>query len=173
MSKGGCILAIDLGTSGPKVALTTMQGRVLGCASHPTELHLLPGGGAEQDPADWWAAIAAATAKLHAQRVAPAESVEAVAVTSQWAGTVPIDRDGRRRLDWESLSQRIHPAASRVNMLAEQTPAMFIAFDLLAVGGRDLSADKNSPRLERYDPAADRWERLPEMPTARPRFSPE
>jgi N-acetylneuraminic acid mutarotase len=36
-----------------------------------------------------------------------------------------------------------------------------------AVGGRRLSADKNVAALERYDPAADRWERLPGMPTAR------
>src|SRR5205085_2476131 len=38
------------------------------------------------------------------------------------------------RLDFELLGQRIHPAASRVNMLAEQTPASFVAFDLLALG---------------------------------------
>jgi ATP-dependent DNA ligase len=38
------------------------------------------------------------------------------------------------RLDFEALQQRIHPAASRVRMLAEQTPASFIAFDLLALG---------------------------------------
>jgi ATP-dependent DNA ligase len=37
-------------------------------------------------------------------------------------------------LDFEALQQRIHPAASRVNMLAKQTPATFIAFDLLALG---------------------------------------
>src|SRR3712207_5845741 len=37
---------------------------------------------------------------------------------------------GRERLDWESLSQRIHPAASRVRKLAEETPAEFVAFDL-------------------------------------------
>jgi ATP-dependent DNA ligase len=61
---------------------------------------------------------------------------------------VPVDRDGRRRLDWESLSQRIHPAASRVNMLAGQTPAMFIAFDLLAVGDRDLQGEPFSMRRE-------------------------
>ncbi|MDW4574451.1 ATP-dependent DNA ligase [Microbacterium sp. M3] len=59
---------------------------------------------------------------------------------------VPVERDGRRRLDWESLSQRIHPAASRVNMLAEQTPAMFIAFDLLAVGDRDLQHEPFATR---------------------------
>ncbi len=36
-----------------------------------------------------------------------------------------------------------------------------------AVGGRRLSPDKNSAALERYEPASDRWQRLPDMPTAR------
>ncbi|WP_240606745.1 ATP-dependent DNA ligase [Microbacterium sp. Gd 4-13] len=53
---------------------------------------------------------------------------------------------GAQRLDWESLSQRIHPAASRVAMLAEETPAMFIAFDLLARGERDLQPEPFSVR---------------------------
>lgn len=53
---------------------------------------------------------------------------------------------GAQRLDWESLSQRIHPAASRVAMLAEETPAMFIAFDLLARGERDLQNEPFSVR---------------------------
>jgi non-specific serine/threonine protein kinase len=38
---------------------------------------------------------------------------------------------------------------------------------LYAVGGRALSPDKNSAALERYDPATDKWQRLPDMPTAR------
>ena len=41
-------------------------------------------------------------------------------------------------LDFEALLQRIHPAASRVNMLATQTPAWLIAFDLLALGDESL-----------------------------------
>lgn len=45
------------------------------------------------------------------------------------------------RLQWELLSQRIHPAASRVRMLSETTPSMFIAFDLLARGERDLQPE--------------------------------
>ena len=45
---------------------------------------------------------------------------------------------GAQRLDWEALSQRIHPAASRVARLAAETPASFIAFDLLAEGDRSL-----------------------------------
>jgi ATP-dependent DNA ligase len=42
------------------------------------------------------------------------------------------------KLDFEALQQRIHPAASRVDMLAEKTPASFVAFDLLAVEDEDL-----------------------------------
>ncbi len=42
------------------------------------------------------------------------------------------------KLDFDGLQQRIHPAESRVNMLAEKTPAAFIAFDLLALGDEDL-----------------------------------
>lgn len=44
-------------------------------------------------------------------------------------------------LDFEALQQRVHPAASRVTMLAAATPASFIAFDLLALGDRDISAE--------------------------------
>lgn len=46
--------------------------------------------------------------------------------------------DGRPRLDFELLGQRIHPAASRVKLLAEQTPADFVAFDLLVLGDESL-----------------------------------
>ena len=51
---------------------------------------------------------------------------------------VPTGEPGAQRLDWDALSQRIHPAASRIAKLAVETPASFIAFDLLAEGGRSL-----------------------------------
>ena len=47
-------------------------------------------------------------------------------------------KPGAERLDWERLSQRIHPAASRVLTLAEETPASFVAFDLLSLDGTSL-----------------------------------
>ena len=47
-------------------------------------------------------------------------------------------RRGHQHLDWEALTQRIHPAASRVNRLAAETPAEIVAFDLLALGDEDL-----------------------------------
>ena len=42
-------------------------------------------------------------------------------------------------LDFDALQQRIHPAASRIDRLAAETPASFVAFDLIALGDRDLS----------------------------------
>ena len=61
---------------------------------------------------------------------------------------VPREIGGRIRLDWESLSQRIHPAASRVKMLAEQTPAHFIGFDALAAGDASLLKEPFRVRRE-------------------------
>lgn len=58
---------------------------------------------------------------------------------------------GAQRLDWEALSQRIHPAASRVAKLATETPAMFIAFDLLADGEEDLQQHPFRERRARLE----------------------
>lgn len=54
-------------------------------------------------------------------------------------GEIVIADTARNTLDFEALQQRIHPAASRVALLAEQTPASFVAFDLLALGDDDLT----------------------------------
>jgi ATP-dependent DNA ligase len=59
------------------------------------------------------------------------------------------DTGGLPKLDFEQLQQRIHPAASRVAMLAEQTPAAFIAFDLLALGDESLMQERYEIRRER------------------------
>jgi ATP-dependent DNA ligase len=56
-------------------------------------------------------------------------------------------------LDFEALQQRIHPAQSRVNMLAGATPASFIAFDLLALGDEDLTGRPFRERREQLERA--------------------
>jgi ATP-dependent DNA ligase len=62
--------------------------------------------------------------------------------------------DGQKpKLDFEMLGQRIHPAASRVNMLAEKTPASFIAFDLLALGDENLMETPFAHRRARLEEA--------------------
>ena len=59
--------------------------------------------------------------------------------------------EGAQRLDWEALSQRIHPAASRVAKLAAETPAMFVAFDLLRDGDEDLQSTPFGERRARLE----------------------
>ncbi len=51
---------------------------------------------------------------------------------------VIVTEDG---LAFDTLQNRLHPAASRVNKLAKETPASFVAFDLLALGDRDLTGE--------------------------------
>jgi ATP-dependent DNA ligase len=55
---------------------------------------------------------------------------------------------GPNGLDFDGLQQRIHPADSRVQMLASQTPASFVAFDLLALGSTDLRSQGFGERRE-------------------------
>ncbi len=59
-------------------------------------------------------------------------------------GEIVIAVDGR--LDFDALTNRIHPAASRVTMLSEATPASFVAFDLLALGDRSYLDEPLSVR---------------------------
>src|SRR2546426_1845727 len=65
---------------------------------------------------------------------------------------------GESGLDFEALLLRIHPAASRVKLLAAQSPASFVAWDLLALGDEDLRDVPLGVRRERLeqgrDPAA-------------------
>ena len=56
-------------------------------------------------------------------------------------GEIVVPDPSRGRLDFEALQQRIHPAESRVKLLAQRTPAHYVAFDLLALGDRDLTGE--------------------------------
>jgi xylulokinase len=88
-----CVLAIDLGTGGPKVALVNVAGHTLAWRSRPLYTTFLPGGGAEQDPGEMWTAVVAAAHDTLAA-VRPLPPIAAVAVTSQYMSTVPIAADG-------------------------------------------------------------------------------
>ena len=55
---------------------------------------------------------------------------------------------GSGGLDFAALSARIHPAASRIERLATETPARFVAFDILALGDRDLTGRPFSDRRQ-------------------------
>ncbi|HEY3262044.1 MAG TPA: ATP-dependent DNA ligase [Pseudonocardiaceae bacterium] len=71
-------------------------------------------------------------------------------------GELVLARDNR--LDFEALQLRLHPAASRVRLLAEQTPASFVAFDLLALGHEALLQTPFEQRRRRLEDALRRAE---------------
>ncbi|HPB71590.1 MAG TPA: FGGY-family carbohydrate kinase [Phycicoccus sp.] len=91
MSADGLVLAVDLGSGGPKVGYVTVAGEPVwwwyerGDAVH---------GAAVQDPGAWWDTIVAAARRGLDEGGVDGSRVVGVAVTGQWASTVPVDADG-------------------------------------------------------------------------------
>lgn len=89
------VLAIDLGGSGPKVALVDESGSVVSSVVYDIDTILYPDGGAEQDADIWWQKIIqAAKEVIRESRVAP-ERIIAIGCDSQWSLVVPVDEDCR------------------------------------------------------------------------------
>jgi xylulokinase len=87
-------LAIDLGTGGLKVGLVSFDGRLVAKELHEVPTTTGDGGAATQDAEQWWTTICSATRRLVEVDGVSAAAVRAVAVTGQWASTVPVDADG-------------------------------------------------------------------------------
>ncbi|MCB9110104.1 MAG: xylulose kinase [Anaerolineales bacterium] len=92
MTQEKLILAIDLGTSGMKVALISVSGKVLGWEAEPVRLILTPNGGAEQSPEEWWQAFLSAAGRLMKKN--QGANVIAVCASTQGEGTVAVDKEG-------------------------------------------------------------------------------
>jgi xylulokinase len=88
------ILAIDLGTSGAKSALVSSRGEIVDSEFKETTLLLLPNGGAEQSPGEWWDAILETAKGVLGRASIRLEDVVAVNCTTQWSGTVAVGEDG-------------------------------------------------------------------------------
>ena len=119
-----CVLAIDLGTGGPKVALVAADGTTIGWRSAAVGTQFLPDGGAEQDPNEMWSAIVAATRELFAA-TARLPQIVALAVTSQYMSTIPVTADGTPTgpcILW--MDHR--GAAHNATLLSNETFALFI-----------------------------------------------
>ena len=98
-NKNKYILAVDLGTSGPKTALVSVYGEVIGSEFMDTPIILLPGGGAEQNPEGWWNAIMSTAKKLLRRELTAPENIVAISVTAQWSGTVALDSEGNHLMN--------------------------------------------------------------------------
>lgn len=88
------VLAFDLGTSGLKAAVLSAKAELLDSEVVPLDVTLLPGGGAEQHPDDWWRAMVSATTALWKRGAVRPADVQGIALSSQWAGTVALDAQG-------------------------------------------------------------------------------
>ncbi|MHA1847083.1 MAG: FGGY family carbohydrate kinase, partial [Promethearchaeota archaeon] len=93
------ILAIDHGTSGAKTALVSVHGKVIDWVFKEVPLILPEPNAAEQDPDDWWSAIKYTATKLVEKELVPVEDIVGVCNTSQWSGTVALDKDGNHLMN--------------------------------------------------------------------------
>lgn len=88
------VLAVDLGTGGPKVGFVSMAGRVAWQTHLAVATERGDGGVARQDAEEWWTLICDAVRRSLGDGVVRADQVEAVCCTGQWASTVPTDDAG-------------------------------------------------------------------------------
>ncbi len=93
------ILAIDHGTGGPKSAIVSTEGEVLEWAFQETPIHASKGGSVEQNPDDWWNAIKSTAKKVIDSGRVRVEDIVGVCNTSQWSGTVALDKDGNHLMN--------------------------------------------------------------------------
>jgi xylulokinase len=88
------VLAVDLGTGGPKVAVISAEGRIAAHAFEKVPIALGADGGAEQMPQDWWDAIVSAGRRAVAESGVDPGNIVGVGCTAQWSGTVAVSADG-------------------------------------------------------------------------------
>jgi xylulokinase len=88
------VLAVDHGTSAMKIALADMCGHILAFECEDTPVYYSPGGGAEQDPDEWWTAFVKCSNRLIDKNLVAVDDIVAISCSSQWSGTVPVDSDG-------------------------------------------------------------------------------
>jgi xylulokinase len=87
------ILAVDLGTGGPKTGAVTLSGELLAVAHRAVTTTFSDDGGAVQDPSAWWDGIREGVAAVLAAGV-DASGAVGVGITGQWGSTVPVGVDG-------------------------------------------------------------------------------
>ena len=89
------LLAFDIGTSGLKASLVDENLNILRNVTTTYPTHHLPGGGCEQDAADWW--MSAVRAMMMLRELVPeyVKQVQAVGVSGHMLGCLPMDRDGQ------------------------------------------------------------------------------
>jgi xylulokinase len=134
------LLAHDVGTGGDKAVLVTSEGHLVASAFEPYQTYYPKAHWAEQDPDDWWRAIAAVTRRLlRKNKIKPSE-ILALTFSPQMLGVLPIDRQTRplrRCIIW--LDGRAGEEA-RTIMRKVGGPAIFARLFGVALTGKDVLA---------------------------------
>ena len=108
------ILAHDLGTSGNKATLFSENGELVAAVTERYPVYYSAGNRAEQDPDDWWNAVAKSTRQL-ISHIDPAD-IAAVSFSGQMMGCVCVDKTGRplrRALIWADMRAKAQEARIR------------------------------------------------------------
>jgi len=136
------IIAHDVGTGGNKAVLVDTEGNIHASAFQPYPVHYPRPNWAEQEPEDWWQAVAATTRQVLEQSGVAPRDVLAMVYTTQMLGIVPMDRDGqplRRAIIW--LDGRAPEQAERImrKFLGKRVFAL--------IAGAELSGKDGLPKL--------------------------
>jgi len=94
MSPRELSLCVDLGTGGPKIGLVTFEGEVIAHELHQVATEFGDDGGATQDAELWWTIVLESAKRLLSRPDVDPLDVKAIAVTGQYASTVPVDEHG-------------------------------------------------------------------------------
>lgn len=128
-------LAYDIGTTGVKTCLFEIgdQIRLLADANEGYELYILPDGGAEQDPDEWWEAMRKTTAAVFSKTKVKPEQVDGISFCSQAQGLVLVDKNGRhvRRamsyMDQRAREERKELMAHGIQIAGASIPKLLIS----------------------------------------------
>jgi xylulokinase len=136
------IIAHDVGTSANKAVLVGTDGRIHGKCSAPYEVHYPEAGWAEQEPADWWKAIAETTRELLRQTGVSPDQILCVTHSTQMLGIVPMSAETG------SLGRAIIWLDSRASVQAQRMMRKFIGPRVFTfIAGAPMSGKDCIPKL--------------------------
>ena len=90
------VISYDIGTTGVKTCLFEIDSAItlISAAMEGYKLYIMPDGGAEQDPDEWWSAICSTTKTVFSKCDIKPEQIEGISFCSQMQGLVLVDKDG-------------------------------------------------------------------------------
>jgi len=121
------VLAVDLGTGGPKVGAVGLDGELYATSFTAVPTEPTEDAGTEQDVALWWEGIRAGVAAFVADGVVDGDDLHAVGLTSQWSSIVAVDAAGEpvgRCLMWSDHRGAPHSAAAVGGRVAGLRPSV-------------------------------------------------